>query len=371
MALLEVKDLHITFHTEDATVRAVEGVDIDVNAGESVGLVGESGSGKSITTLAILRLLDVPPAEVQGSVVFDDQDLLTLPEPEIRDVRGGDIGMIFQDPMTSLNPVLRVGRQIAEVMELHLHMKPRAARERTLELLNLVGIPNPELRTDDYPHQLSGGMRQRIMIAMAISCAPKLILADEPTTALDVTIQAQILEVLRNLRNKLDTSLLLISHDLGVVAEMTDRIHVMYAGQIVEKADSDELFANPRMPYTLGLLRAIPGMEREDTERLVPIQGAPPDLATPRSACRFEQRCPYRRDICERKSPELIPIPRAKPDHEVRCWGMQDVTGGGWLVDLDWRQEVRDRRGLDQIRQEWAQGEVQDVMRPEGPKSDA
>jgi oligopeptide transport system ATP-binding protein len=356
LPLLEVKDLHTYFYTRDGVVRAVDGVTFELNAGETLGLVGESGCGKSVTALSLMRLIPQPPGKIaEGSILFDGQDVLKMDDDDVRGIRGNNIAMIFQDPMTSLNPVLTISRQISEALELHLKMDRSEARKRTVELLELVGIPSAKKRLDDYPHQFSGGMRQRVMIAMALSCNPKLILADEPTTALDVTIQAQILDLLRNLAREFRTAFVLITHDLGVVAGMTQRIHVMYAGRIVEKADTTELFANPKMPYTWGLLRSIPRLDERRKERLVPIEGLPPDLIAPPPGCKFEPRCQYRRDICKEKEPELTGIPNSKPDHESRCWGTQSVTGGGWLIDTDWRKEIGSVEVLEEIKQEVAQ----------------
>ncbi|MDE3192336.1 MAG: ABC transporter ATP-binding protein [Chloroflexota bacterium] len=352
MPLLEVKDLHTSFFTRDGVVRAVDGVSFELNAGETLGLVGESGCGKSVTALSLMRLIPMPPGKItEGQIVFDGTDVLQMDDDDVRGIRGNNIAMIFQDPMTSLNPVLTISRQISEALELHLKMDRSEARKRTTELLELVGIPSAGKRLDDYPHQFSGGMRQRVMIAMALSCNPKLILADEPTTALDVTIQAQILDLLKNLAREFRTAFILITHDLGVVAGMTQRIHVMYAGRIVEKADTGELFANPKMPYTWGLLRSIPRLDERRKERLVPIEGLPPDLIAPPPGCRFEPRCQYRRDLCREREPELASVPGAKPDHQARCHGTQ---AGGWLVDLDWRSEIGDVRVLEEIKQEVA-----------------
>ncbi len=356
MPLLEVKDLQTRFFTRDGVVRAVDGVTFEVGAGETLGIVGESGCGKSVTALSLMRLIPQPPGKItNGQILFDGADVLKMDDDEVRGIRGNNIAMIFQDPMTSLNPVLTISRQISEALELHLKMDRSESRKRTVELLELVGIPSAKKRLDDYPHQFSGGMRQRVMIAMALSCNPKLILADEPTTALDVTIQAQILDLLKNLAREFRTAFILITHDLGVVAGMTQRIHVMYAGRIVEKADTGELFANPKMPYTWGLLRSIPRLDERRKERLVPIEGLPPDLIAPPPGCKFEPRCQYRRDICREKEPELTGIPNAKTDHEARCWGTQSVSGGGWLIDLDWRREIGDTRVLEEIKQEVAQ----------------
>jgi len=350
--LLEVKDLKTQFFTRDGVVRAVDGVSFELAAGETLGIVGESGCGKTVTALSLMRLIPQPPGKiVNGSIMFDGADVMKMDDDEVRGIRGNNIAMIFQDPMTSLNPVLTISRQITEALELHLKMDRAEARKRTVELLDLVNIPSAKKRLDDYPHQFSGGMRQRVMIAMALSCNPKLILADEPTTALDVTIQAQILDLLKNLAREFRTAFILITHDLGVVAGMTQRIHVMYAGKIVEKADTGELFANPKMPYTWGLLRSIPRLDELRKAKLVPIEGLPPDLIALPPGCRFEPRCQYRREICAKEEPELVGIPNAKPDHEARCWGTQQ---GGWLVDLDWRHEIGDIAVLEEIKKEIA-----------------
>ena len=350
--LLEVTDLHTQFFTRDGVVRAVDGVTFQVAAGETLGIVGESGCGKSVTALSLMRLIPQPPGKiVKGSIMFDGQDILKMDDDDVRSIRGKSIAMIFQDPMTSLNPVLTISRQISEALELHMKMDKNEARNRTIELLELVQIPSAKKRVDDYPHQFSGGMRQRVMIAMALSCGPKLILADEPTTALDVTIQAQILDLLKNLAREFRTAFILITHDLGVVAGMTQRINVMYAGRIVEKADTVELFANPKMPYTWGLLRSIPRLDETRKAKLVPIEGLPPDLIAPPPGCKFEPRCQYRRDVCHEKEPDLVHIPNSKSDHEARCWGTQE---GGWLVDTDWKREIGDTRLLEAIKQETA-----------------
>ena len=352
MPLLDIHDLKTQFFTRDGVVRAVDGVTFNLEAGETLGLVGESGCGKSVTALSLMRLIPQPPGKiVNGQIVFDGQDILKMDDDDVRGIRGNNIAMIFQDPMTSLNPVLTISRQISEALELHLKMDKSEARKRTTELLDLVGIASAKKRLDDYPHQFSGGMRQRVMIAMALSCNPKLILADEPTTALDVTIQAQILDLLKTLAREFRTAFILITHDLGVVAGMTQRIHVMYAGKIVEKADTTELFANPKMPYTWGLLRSIPRLDEHRKAKLVPIEGLPPDLIAPPPGCRFEPRCQYRHDVCKEKEPELTHIPNAKSDHEARCWGTQQ---GGWLVDTDWRREIGDTRLLEEIKKEVA-----------------
>jgi oligopeptide transport system ATP-binding protein len=316
--LLEVADLRTHFFTPDGVVKAVNGVSFTLDEGEALGLVGESGCGKSVSALTLMRLIPQPPGRiVSGQVNFHGRDLLKLQEHEMRKVRGNDIAMIFQDPMTSLNPVLSIGRQIGEAVELHKGLDRAASRKRTIELLELVGIPAARSRVDDYPHQFSGGMRQRVMIAMALSCEPKLLIADEPTTALDVTIQAQILELIKRLREELGMAIIMITHDLGVVAGIADRINVMYAGHIVETGTVDELFHNPRHPYTLGLLNSIPRLDEPRKEKLVPIEGLPPDLVNPPTGCAFQPRCPYAVERCAFESPTLEPV---APGHRIACW---------------------------------------------------
>ncbi len=320
--LLRVKDLRTTFLMREATVHAVNGVSYMLAPGESLGLVGESGCGKSVSALSLMRLLPEPPARVEAeAITFDGLDLLSVPPNQMGRIRGRQIAMIFQDPMTSLNPVLTVGRQISEVLEEHLGLDRRAAESRAVDLLELVGIPAARERVSQYPHQFSGGMRQRAMIAMAISCQPKLLIADEPTTALDVTIQAQILDIIRRLRQELGMALILITHDLGVVAGMCDRVAVMYAGQIVEEAPTDEIFAAPSHPYTLGLLRSVPRIDRDPsvdpTAELPTIEGAPPDLAALPPGCPFVPRCSFAFDRCSAAPPPLAEI---SPGHAARCW---------------------------------------------------
>jgi oligopeptide transport system ATP-binding protein len=322
--LLEVRNLKTWFYTPDGIVKAVNGVSYTLNEGEALGLVGESGCGKSVSAMSLMRLIPTPPGRiVEGEVIFDGRDLLKLNDEGIRRVRGNDIAMIFQDPMTSLNPVLTVGRQIGEALELHKGMSGDQARKRTIELLELVGIPAARSRVDDYPHQFSGGMRQRVMIAMALSCDPKLLIADEPTTALDVTIQAQILDLIKSLRQDLGMAVIMITHDLGVVAGVADKINVMYAGFIVESAPAEELFAKPRHPYTLGLLRSIPRIDEPRKEKLIPIEGLPPDLIDAPQGCPFVPRCTYKVDRCVEENPSLEPV---DPGHNIACW--VDVTGG-------------------------------------------
>ncbi|SFZ86363.1 oligopeptide transport system ATP-binding protein [Devosia enhydra] len=333
--LLEVDGLVTEFRTRGGVLRAVDKVSFSVLPGETLALVGESGCGKSATALSLMRLIGPPNGHIEGSVRFDGTDVLTLSPREVRDMRGRNIAMIFQDPMTSLNPVLTIGLQLTETLKTHLGLTGQAARDRARDLLAMVGIPEPAKRLKDFPHQFSGGMRQRVMIAMALSCNPRLILADEITTALDVTIQAQVLELLKRLSRETGTAMVLITHDLGVVAGMADRVNVMYAGQIVESTRTGELFRNPRMPYTWGLLDSVPRMDASYRERLVPIRGLPPNLLDPPKGCRFAPRCAYRRDICGQKAPDLIEVPQTGESHLARCWGTQDVAGGGWLIGHD------------------------------------
>jgi oligopeptide transport system ATP-binding protein len=315
--LLEVIDLQTHFRTEDGLVKAVNGVSFSVDKGETLGIVGESGSGKSVTSLSVMRLIPNPPGKiVGGKIMFDGEDLLTYDEDEMRKVRGKNIAMIFQDPMTSLNPVLTVGRQITESLELHLKLTGKEARRRAAELLALVGIPSPERRLDDYPHQFSGGMRQRVMIAMALSCNPDLLIADEPTTALDVTIQAQILELINRLRSEIGMAVIIITHDLGVVAGMADRVVVMYAGRIIEEGPTNQIFADPRMPYTIGLLQSIPRLDEERGRRLNPIRGLPPDLINLPEVCPFSPRCDFVQDACYQQAPPLRPV---EPNQRAAC----------------------------------------------------
>ena len=320
MALLEVRNLHTHFFGREGVVHAVDGVDFDVDRGKTLGIVGESGCGKSVTALSIMGLIPRPPARiVEGSITFEGRDLTELSERELEDVRGHEIAMIFQDPMTSLNPTLKIGTQLTESLRRHLGMSKGEARRRAVELLEEVHIPNAEQRLDDYPHRYSGGMRQRVMIAMAIACNPKLLIADEPTTALDVTVQARILDLLEELRLRHDMAMILITHDMGVVAEAADEVSVMYAGQFVERAAILDLFDRPEHPYTEALLGALPQIEDERTreERLTTIPGRPPDLVNPPPACRFAPRCPYSGlgDACSVELPELREI---RPAHWVR-----------------------------------------------------
>jgi oligopeptide/dipeptide ABC transporter ATP-binding protein len=304
--LLEVENLRTQFDTSAGIVRAVDGISYTVNEGETVGIVGVSGCGKSVGALSILRLIPTPPGRIaSGRVLFGGRDLLSLPDADMRDVRGGQIAMVFQEPMTSLNPVLTIGLQLCETMELHLKLSRAEAQARAVELLAMVGIAEPARRLQQYPHHLSGGMRQRVMIALALSCKPKLIIADEPTTALDVTIQAQILELMKDLTKRFGVALVIITHNLGVVARYADRVHVMYAGRIVESGTADDIYHRPTHPYTLGLLRSVPRMDRPRGERLVPIEGQPPDLTREISGCAYRPRCRYAVERCNRDAPLL------------------------------------------------------------------
>ena len=328
--LLSVRDLVTTFHTRRSAVRAVDGVSFDIPEGATVGLVGESGCGKSVTSLSILRLVPDPPGRIEsGAITFRERNLLALSEREMRAVRGNQISMIFQEPMTSLNPVYTVGSQIVEAIRLHRSVSRSAAHDRAVQMLKLVGIPAAEDTSHAYPHELSGGMRQRVMIAMALSCEPKLLIADEPTTALDVTIQAQILELLRKLQTEMGMSVLLITHDLGIVAEYASHVLVMYAGKIVESAPTVDLFARPRHPYTQGLLESIPRPLGEDARagkkrvRLRAIEGMVPDLAHLPPGCRFQDRCPMVIDKCAHEEPDLLPLDGGR--RASRCWRADEV----------------------------------------------
>jgi oligopeptide/dipeptide ABC transporter ATP-binding protein len=316
--VLEVKDLVTRFHTHEGTVHAVNGVSFHLDEGETLGVVGESGCGKSVTMLSLLRLIPVPPGKIeQGEALFLGNDLLKMDSEEIRSVRGAQIGMVFQDPMTSLNPVLTIGKQLMEPIQLHQGRTREQAKARAVELLELVGIPSAESRLDDYPHQFSGGMRQRVMIAMALACSPQILIADEPTTALDVTIQAQIIELVKRLQRVLGMAIIWITHDLGIVAGLASRVMVMYAGFVVERAPVKDLYARPLHPYTRGLLGSLPRVDEERNERLVNIEGLPPDLlAAPRS-CPFAPRCPYVYDRCRAENPALEVVEKG---HAVACW---------------------------------------------------
>ena len=322
--LLDVQSLQTHFSTSGGVVRAVDGVSWDVQEGETVALVGESGCGKSVSALSVMRLVAAPAGRIVGGrILFKGRDLLTLSEEEMRRLRGREIAMIFQEPMTSLNPVLTIGRQLTEGLEIHLGMDTAAARTRAGELLSMVGISDPERRLPQYPHQFSGGMRQRMMIAMALACNPSLILADEPTTALDVTIQAQILELLKDLSRRLRVAMLIITHNLGVVARYADRVNVMYAGRIIERSTARELYANPRHPYTLGLLKSVPRLDVPRRQRLDPIEGQPPDLTRLPPGCAFGPRCAFRVERCAAEIPSLRPIDAV--GHVTACWEAERV----------------------------------------------
>ena len=314
--LLEVRDLRVSFRTEEGVLQAVDGLSLTVGAGEVVGIVGESGSGKTVSVLAVMRLIRDPNAVIEGEVLLRGQDLMKLSSSEMRAIRGGEIAMIFQDPMTALTPVYSVGWQIAEQLRAHEEMTRRQANRRAVELLGEVGISNPERRAGDYPHQFSGGMRQRVMIAMALSCSPSLLIADEPTTALDVTIQAQILDLMKRLKSEFGSSILIITHDMGVVADLAERIVVMYAGRVVEEGPNSAIFRDTQHPYTWGLLGSIPRVDRPRVRRLAAIPGAPPSLLAPEDGCQFAPRCSHRFELCTTR-PELLE--RVGPGHWDAC----------------------------------------------------
>jgi peptide/nickel transport system ATP-binding protein len=316
--LLEVKDLKVQFRTEDGVVKAVDGVSFTLAQGEVLGIVGESGSGKSVTMMSVLRLINDPNMRAEGEVIYKGRDVMKLNKNQMQEIRGAEISMIFQDPMTSMNPVYRVGDQISETILTHQDIDKRGARRRAIDLLGQVGIPQPDRRVDDYPHQFSGGMRQRAMIAMALANNPDVLIADEPTTALDVTIQAQILELIDRLKDDFNSAVILITHDLGVVADIADRIAVMYAGRFVEFGEKREVFYDPQMPYTWGLLGSIPRLDRPKLERLHSIEGAPPSLINPPQGCKFRPRCPHAFEKCL-EEPELIARAGVR-DHLDRCW---------------------------------------------------
>ncbi|KAF5033503.1 ABC transporter ATP-binding protein [Sedimentibacter saalensis] len=316
--LLEVKDLRTSFFTHLGEVKAIRGISFDVEKGESIGIVGESGSGKSVTSLSIMKLLLYPGKIVGGEILFNGEDLVNKTNKDMMAIRGNEIAMIFQDPMTSLNPVYTIGDQIAEAIIKHQKLSRKEAHERALEMLKLVNIPDPEKRIHNFPHEFSGGMRQRAMIAIALSCQPQLLIADEPTTALDVTIQAQILDLMKSLNAKLDTSTMLITHDLGVVADVCSRVVVMYGGLIMEKGSIRDIYYEPRHPYTMGLLKSIPKVASDEKQRLIPIPGTPPDLLNPPTGCPFYARCEYAMRICNTQQPPYFKSEDGK--HESMCW---------------------------------------------------
>lgn len=318
--ILEVKNLHVTFNTYGGTVKAVRGVDFHLNKGETLAIVGESGCGKSVTSNAIMRLIPDPPGRItNGTILFKGKNLARFSEKAMRRIRGLDISMIFQDPMTALNPTLTIGTQLMEGLIKHRKVSASAAKKKALEMMDLVGIPNPEERLKQYPHQFSGGMRQRIVIAIALICEPDLLIADEPTTALDVTIQAQILELFEKIQQKMGVSIILITHDLGVVAKIADRIAVMYGGKIIETGNKREIFYEPQHPYTKGLLNSVPRLDLKE-ERLTPIEGTPPDLFSPPEGCPFTARCPFAMEVCDKVYPADTKL---SGSHEVNCW-LQD-----------------------------------------------
>ena len=323
--LLDVRDLKVEFKTLEGTVHALNGVSFSVKPGQTLGIVGESGCGKSVSVLAVMRLIPQPPGRIlSGEVEFGGRDLLRLSVPEMQEVRGKELSMIFQDPMTSLNPVLTIGRQISETMMVHKGLSENEARQETIHLLEQVGIPNPALRLDDYPHHFSGGMRQRVMIAMALSCKPRLLIADEPTTALDVTIQVQILDLVKQLRDEMGMAVIWISHDLAVIAELADRVAVMYSGYLVEETDVYQLYRQPMHPYTLALLQSLPRMDTGELDKLSAIPGSPPDATRLPPGCPFAPRCRFAIDRCRIENPVLT---EAGPDRRVACW--VDVSTGG------------------------------------------
>ncbi len=337
--ILEVKNLCTSFFTEEGEVKAVNGVSFSVPSGRTLGIVGESGSGKSITSLSILRLIQSPGKIKSGEILFDGKDLLQLSEKDMRKIRGNEISMIFQEPMTSLNPVFTIGEQISEVYQIHRNLSKREAKEKSIEMLKLVGIPSPEKRIDQYPHELSGGMRQRVMIAMALACNPKLLIADEPTTALDVTIQAQILRLIKELQEKLHMSVIFITHDLGVVAETCDYVAVMYCGKVVEFADVKTLFKNPQHPYTVGLLNSLPRHDI-DQEELIAIKGNVPSPFEMPNGCAFAPRCPHASAICHTKEPELV---AHLENNEIRCWIYSNEWDRNKEVDVNGGQRTINR----------------------------
>ncbi|GLC28727.1 ABC transporter ATP-binding protein [Clostridium omnivorum] len=317
--ILEVKDLRVSYHTYAGEVQSVRGVSFHLNKGETLAVVGESGCGKSVTAKSIMRLIQTPPGEIkkESQILFDGKDITKLDEKELREIRGADISMIFQDPMTSLNPTMTIGKQIAESLVIHRGMNKQEALKEAVKMLQLVNIPNADKRINQYPHEFSGGMRQRAMVAIALACNPKILIADEPTTALDVTIQAQIMELIADLQEKLGTAVILITHDLGVVADVAHRIQVMYAGMIIERGTTDEIFYNPQHPYTWALLKSVPRLDTGHKHELYSIKGTPPDLLKPPVGCPFASRCDYAMPICKEAMPEVTKL---SDSHEVQCW---------------------------------------------------
>jgi peptide/nickel transport system ATP-binding protein len=346
--LLEVRDLRVSFATDDGIVQAVDGISYTVDSGKVLGVVGESGSGKSVSALTVMGLTRFQNAEVSGEVIFDGQDILLASDQEMRRIRGNEIAMIFQDPLSSLHPFYKVGNQLVEAIQSHQGLSNKQARDRAVEYLAMVGIPEPKRRFEAYPHEFSGGMRQRAMIAMALINEPRLLIADEPTTALDVTVQAQILDLIARLQSELDTAVIMITHDLGVVAEVTDSIAVMYAGRVVEMADKREIFRNPEHPYTWGLLQSIPRLDRPRDEPLVPIPGRPPSLINLPSGCSFHPRCPYVRQRHREVDPRLEPLPD-DPGHTAACLLPSETRKRIW-------QELSTGKQPDEVRAEVVEG---------------
>ncbi len=317
--LLEVKNLHVSYHTYAGEVQSVRGISFEVNEGETLAIVGESGCGKTVTAKSLMRLIQTPPGEIKkgSEILYKGNDILKMNQQELRHFRGAEISMIFQDPMTSLNPTMTIGKQIAESLIIHRNMKKKEAMNEAIKMLKLVNIPNAERRVKQYPHEFSGGMRQRAMIAIALACIPKILVADEPTTALDVTIQAQIMDLIKDLQNKLGTAVVLITHDLGVVADVADKIQVMYAGKIIERGNTDEIFYDPKHPYTWALLQSVPRLETGHKDSLYSIKGTPPDLVKPPVGCPFAPRCEYAMEICKQEMPEATII---SDTHQASCW---------------------------------------------------
>ena len=362
--LLTVDDLRVSFRTGDGTVRAVDGISYSLEAGKTLGIVGESGSGKTVSSLTTLGLTRVSNATVSGRIMFDGQDMVTMPDDKLRGVRGNDVAMIFQDPLSALHPFYKVGWQLVEAMQAHKRVSRSAGRARAAELLDLVGIPDPKRRLDQYPHEFSGGMRQRAMIAMALSNEPKLLIADEPTTALDVTVQAQILALLEDLQSRLGTAIIIITHDLGVVAEIADDICVMYAGRIVERGSTEDIFNSPQHPYTWGLLNSIPRLDSPRGEELVPVSGRPPSLINRPSGCHFHPRCPYVRDAHKRVDPKLSPVD-GSAEHVVACLLESSVRSRIW----EGIQTGRDRESLQRMAAASPEPAVPAVL-PDVPESE-
>ncbi len=334
--LLEVNNMKTSFYTHVGEVQAVRGVSFNLNKGEALGIVGESGSGKSVTSMSVMGLLQYPGKVKDGNIIFKGEELTKKSQKEMMAIRGNEIAMIFQDPMTSLNPVYTIGNQIIEAIVRHQHVDKKEARVKAIDMLRTVGIPSPEKRVDNYPHEFSGGMRQRAMIAIALSCQPDLLIADEPTTALDVTIQAQILELIKELKDKMNTSVILITHDLGVVADVCSRVVVMYGGLIMEEGTAEQIFYDPSHPYTMGLMKSIPRMDTKEKQRLIPIPGTPPDLVKPPKGCPFAPRCPYTMKICLEQAPEYTYL---TPEHRSACWLLHE-NAPKTEVDNGVRKEV-------------------------------